>query len=541
MTSSEKKVDLFLKTYIDDYPKLPLLLQSIQKYVTGYNQLLIITDESTNENTNENMSKLLAIIQNYIEPLRIQCFSVIIPNNSIHCVRGIGYLWQQCVKLSWTSYSSVDIVFFLDSDCAFCQPIDITSYYFYDNNIPKKKKWFYRSWEHANSAIIWKQTVDKIIYHENNTKTFQTYELMSCFDFAFYRNDTNQFHQFIQTKFQKSINELILNHEKEFDQFSEFNVYGNWAKLYSNNYEFLDVYKAPFHHYLLNSRLLQFQGFDYHTAQFHNISHKLLINDNNNFYDFQQFQKDKVFSDFMIYEFIPEIPCLNYLRQYLVHINFDIQINTISLPRSGLFAFDLIFRKLLGDKLMNKLYQEEKLEQNHHIFLRHIKKYMCGGYGTNCCTQFPCNKSIITKNHYFLDAQQIIDVNKTKVFLIYRNNLSKNVDAYCRFSKQSVDTNMIQYIHHFYKTWIIPYHRNIHPNVLLLEYHDVIRNPKETVRNILLHLFDNNSTLFTDETLEYLSNHIQLQTDISQEECDFALLNYITDGLIEKRKSKELH
>lgn len=120
-------IDIFIKTYPVDFIWLEYCIKSIERFVTGFRKIVIVTDSGTELKINS----ILPIDIIYEE----------LPKNEHPCVTGIGYVWMQLIKLNWFKYTDADCVLQIDSDMMFTDKIDI-SYYKDDNKI----KWFYRDW-----------------------------------------------------------------------------------------------------------------------------------------------------------------------------------------------------------------------------------------------------------------------------------------------------------------------------------------------------------------------------------------------------------
>ena len=481
-------IDLFLKTYSGDFHKLDLLLCTINKYVIGYRQIIIITDDNDNSNYLDLLSKY---------KLNVKLIKTSIPKINVHINRGIGYIWQQIVKLNWFMYTDSDCVFILDSDNIFCKFTDIKTYL--ENG---KKNWFFRNWNMCGDAICWKNTTDKI------NKQTNTYETMAKSEFMFFRNDTERFVNYCCDNFNgKNLIELFINRENEFFNLSEFNAYGNWCMVNSNNYKFINIYSDDYNIDIRwsqdndKSSLIQLQCFDYDDYYFQIIQDKIL----NGKYSMHEYIKDK-----KLFE------SNNFKNTELFNINNLPKIATISFPRSGLGLFDEIFRQVIGSDILAKL----------------GNRYICGGEGSNCeCKKnglhlFPCNLCFITKNHWFTDNTHDLDIDKTKIFVLYRENISKSFDAHNRFGQIEID--WFTYYVKFYSKWVIPYITKPHKNVLLVEYMDFINNPQILIPKILNHAFDGKINI-DYYLMSKLLKIVNLKNNTEQYICDIKLAQFVSD------------
>ena len=201
---------IFIKTCSKDHAWLQFLLPSIEKYAEGFRYVLIISDTGT------------PIPQEYLNSLkRIPVHIRYIPVPHIHDMYiegGVGYLWQQNVKLHWTEFCDTDSVLMLDSDQMLCS-----------RTVPEDFKhegkwiWSYRSWESAGGAICWKESNDKVLMQ--NTP----YEAMCIPGFVLTRNATkNCVNTICQKHGVSQLWDLVT--QKRFNKLSEYNIYGSFIE-----------------------------------------------------------------------------------------------------------------------------------------------------------------------------------------------------------------------------------------------------------------------------------------------------------------------
>ena len=250
--------DIFIKTCKRDVWLLPNLLKSIEQYVTGFRRVIIIIDTNydykflTQINTKTRKAyktKSHKIYLNYIPGIlskySLKKYNIDIkivcerlpefkpPANiqsQYHWMRNVtkGYIWQQIVKLKWTTYTNSDSVYIIDSDCLFSKHIDIQT--LISNN---HKVWLFSDWDEQNNNICWKPGTELILKKHN------TFNTMVLFDFMFFKNDTLQFIKYICDL--HKITNLTKHIINNWYFISEFNVYGNWCFTNSNNYVFLNI------------------------------------------------------------------------------------------------------------------------------------------------------------------------------------------------------------------------------------------------------------------------------------------------------------
>jgi hypothetical protein len=101
-----KTVDIVVKTFPGDYPWLPYLWRSIEKYVTGARDLIIIIEQQYESPPMPPGAKLVRCRQ----------------YEGTACPPSRGVPIE---RLGAWRHSDVDVLLFVDSDCVFCRPVDL--------------------------------------------------------------------------------------------------------------------------------------------------------------------------------------------------------------------------------------------------------------------------------------------------------------------------------------------------------------------------------------------------------------------------------
>jgi len=210
-------MDIFIKTYYKDYIWLKYCLQSIKKFAKGFRKVIIVTDAGHK------------IPEEY---LCIPCdiHYVSLPDKFPSYVEhGVGYLWQQYIKLSWYNYTDADSILILDSDWMLTK---ITT----PDDFKKDNKfyWFYRDWKNAGAGICWKPSTDFLLNVDSQ------YEAMCIAGYVLQRETT------LALK-----NHLCLAHGTNdiWDIFvkynmksaSEFNIFGSFIHYFDRS-EYVKLY-----------------------------------------------------------------------------------------------------------------------------------------------------------------------------------------------------------------------------------------------------------------------------------------------------------
>lgn len=202
---------IFIKTYPNDHMWLQYLLPSIEKYAEGFKDVVIVSDVGTVVPPEYLSSiKKIPVKTHYIKvpPMTNQY-----PKN---IDVGIGYLWQQCIKLNWHNLCDSESALLLDSDEMLCKRLT-------PEQLKRDGKWVwtYRPWKEAGPAQCWKQSTDHIL--GKNTP----YEAMVTPGFVMTRTATTNLLNYIYQKHSIS-NFWELVTKKKMNKFSEYNIYGSF-------------------------------------------------------------------------------------------------------------------------------------------------------------------------------------------------------------------------------------------------------------------------------------------------------------------------
>lgn len=195
-------IDIFIKSYAKDFRWLNYCLKSIDKYVSGYNELIIVLDEGDNINLDQ---------------------LTVIPNNTkIHFVKkeGIGYIHQQYCKLIAHTFSSAEKIMFVDSDFIFDEDLDLRT-------LSEKPEILMTDYLNVGGAICWREPTEKFL-----SRSIQ-FEFMRRLPLVY--NRLTLINIGVSHPYLKSI---VLSSNR----FSEFNVIGAYAYFYErDNYNFVNT------------------------------------------------------------------------------------------------------------------------------------------------------------------------------------------------------------------------------------------------------------------------------------------------------------
>jgi hypothetical protein len=140
------------------------------------------------------------------------------PSNVEH---GVGYLWQQYIKLTWYNYTDAENVYIFDSDEMFSKPTSPEHF-----KTDGKFHWVYRDWEKAGTGICWKQSTDMLIGKPTS------FDAMCITGFILQRETSIALRNHLLATFcATDIWELFCS--KNMKTCSEFNIFGSFIDIYN--------------------------------------------------------------------------------------------------------------------------------------------------------------------------------------------------------------------------------------------------------------------------------------------------------------------
>lgn len=224
--------DIFIKTYHKDFIWLEYLLKSIKKFASGFRKIIIVSDDDGNI-LPEHFKNIIEFTLLYV-PVPVV--------NDRHINHGVGYIWQQCIKLSWHKYTDADAIVIFDSDEMLTCPTTPDSF-----KTDGKFNWYYRKWEDAGNAICHKEPVDIFL------KMDTPYESMCITGFYFTLSSTNALEEYLNKLYGTCDIFNIINICK-LTSLSEFNAFGNFIySIKHPDYNYLFNTTGSFNHNILKS------------------------------------------------------------------------------------------------------------------------------------------------------------------------------------------------------------------------------------------------------------------------------------------------
>ncbi len=200
-----KSIDIFIKSYRQDFSLLKYSLMSIKKNVTGYENIRILIPK-------EDGMFLHELGPEIPDRTTIQTIDEY----------GSGYLYQQVCKMNAWKHSDADYILFSDSDIIFDRPVNVQ-----DLIKDGKPEILYTPYDKVGSAICWKEPT------EHFTGWPQEFEFMRRNNLCYHRSTLvliNEFYPYLEQEVMAS------------ERFSEFNFLGAWSfKHERNKYNFVNT------------------------------------------------------------------------------------------------------------------------------------------------------------------------------------------------------------------------------------------------------------------------------------------------------------
>jgi hypothetical protein len=206
-------IDIFIRTYEKDLRWLDYALASIEKYVTGYRNIIVAIPNK--EHLNHLTKEIVVQVQDMKD----------------------GYVGQQYTKLEAWRYTDADVICYWDSDCIAYEPFDVRSQVV-DGKIILLRAEYSKIVPPALGGI-WKPIVEKI------TKIRCDWEYMRRVPLFFYGSTARLTYEYLERIHKKSLYKYM--NSVAYRTFSEFNVMGVCAENFdADKYLFIDVYSDSF-------------------------------------------------------------------------------------------------------------------------------------------------------------------------------------------------------------------------------------------------------------------------------------------------------
>jgi len=217
------KTSIFIKSYKDDYKWLRYCLESIAKFVTGYDHISIVIPHQ--------QVKLL------LEAVGITSATEIGAGKweaHYHGIKiyiheelefGNPYLFQQAVKMNAWRYVETDYICFVDSDCVFTNEVNFQL-------MLERPLILHTPYHEVGDALCWKEPTQEFL------KAEVQFEYMRRHPFIYRLSTLIEIDRFCKREHGMTVTEYIISKER----FSEFNAVGAYAHIHEpRGYEFVNT------------------------------------------------------------------------------------------------------------------------------------------------------------------------------------------------------------------------------------------------------------------------------------------------------------
>lgn len=215
-------IDIFLKTYRNDFKLLKYALMSIDKFATGYDNVILMVPVSDYD-----------LFKQYfqLKDLSDKVLVVLVDEPE-----GRGYMFQQACKMNACKYSDADYIFYMDSDCIIDKPLDMQSIvvdgrpeilmssYFNDEGVGQ-----------LGGALCW-QYPTQLFFNRKVDAEYMRRNFL-----VYHRSTLVEINDYSKTVHGYSIGDYIMRQ----DRISEFNIIGAYAHFFEKDkYIFTDTNKG---------------------------------------------------------------------------------------------------------------------------------------------------------------------------------------------------------------------------------------------------------------------------------------------------------
>ena len=181
---------IFIKSYPKDFEWLRYCLKSINKFATGFSEIVLVIPEGTDyPGTAERVVKVEE--------------------------KAPGYMWQQVCKMYADQYTTADNISFVDADCVFTEPVTPETFM-----TDGKPDWLHTPWEKiaATTRAAWGDVMRRCIGQEAPAEFMRRHPQLIP------RWALQEFRGFVADRHGVSLEHYIMNQPS--GHFSEFNCIG---------------------------------------------------------------------------------------------------------------------------------------------------------------------------------------------------------------------------------------------------------------------------------------------------------------------------
>lgn len=193
------KTTIFIKSYPGDYRWLVYLLRSIQRYVTGYHEVVVALPSG--------------------RPLPLTKERIVYvdewPDNRKANAPTRGYYHQMFVKLCADIHCpDADAILYVDSDCVFARPFDVKELYRDGKHMILRRRW-----EDAGTGLIWRAPAEHALGFPAR------FDTMACHPSVYLADTVRHTREHIENVHRQPLERYVRSRET----FIEFVTLGNYA------------------------------------------------------------------------------------------------------------------------------------------------------------------------------------------------------------------------------------------------------------------------------------------------------------------------
>lgn len=217
---------IFISSYFKDLPWLEHCLRSIQKFATGFEEVVVQVPLDLHMSEMNDLCKRhgASAVAGMEEPV------------------GKGNLCQQIYKARADKECSGDFILYMDSDCVFTAPVTPATY-FEESELQSLPYLCIRPWLKCreDEQKAWRETTDKCIGFRTDYSTMCRHPAVHP------RWVLPKLRDYISRVHRMQFVEFMLSRKPDFPQgVSEFNLIGNFARqFYPENYAWVDLSTQP--------------------------------------------------------------------------------------------------------------------------------------------------------------------------------------------------------------------------------------------------------------------------------------------------------
>lgn len=211
--------DIFIVTHLKDKVWLEWCVKSIVKFVRGFHEIVVLVPKTEASHFS-------------IPGIQLKAFDQMPePRSHLH------HCLQKCCADQWCS---ADFMLYIDADCIFREPVDVTDYFV--NGKPvllmESYDWMARC---GNPAVCWKQGTSDVLGFVPTHEFMRRHPAVHCRDlFPMFKAHIEKVHSMPLEKY------ALSRQASRPVGFNDFNNLGAFAyRFLPERYEFIDITNAP--------------------------------------------------------------------------------------------------------------------------------------------------------------------------------------------------------------------------------------------------------------------------------------------------------